>query len=79
MPFKRVDVLYPGAGAAHGTSVVEFADGNVAGVVADEDVAGAGVVVEAGAPRGAEVTAETAPARGTVELKIPADQRYNPS
>ena len=62
MSFKRVDVLNPGAGSARRAAVVELAHRDVAGVVADEDVAGAGVVVEAGAPGGAEVAAEAAPA-----------------
>ena len=75
MSFKRVDVLNPGAGSARGAAVVELAHRDVAGVVADEDVAGAGVVVEAGAPGGAEVAAEAAPARGTVKLKIPAERK----
>ena len=62
MSLKRVDVLYPGARAARRSAVVKLAHRDVAGVVADEDVAGAGVVVEAGAPGGAEVATEAAPA-----------------
>ena len=78
MPLQRVDVVHPVSPrtAAHAAAaVLELAHRDVAGVVADEDVAGAGVVVEAGAPRRAEVAAQPPPARGAVELEIPADRR----
>ena len=75
VPLERVDVLDAGPCAARGAAVVELADGDVAGVVADEDVARAAVVVEAGAPRRAEVAAQPPPARGAVELEIPAEQK----
>ena len=75
MPLKRVDVLHPGARSSRRAAVVELAHRDVAGVVSDEDVAGAGVVVEAGAPRSAEVPAEAAPARRAVKLKVPAERK----
>ena len=74
VPLECVDVMHAGPGGARGAAVVELADGNVAGVIADEDVARAAVVVEAGAPRRAEVAAQAPPARGAVELEIPAER-----
>jgi hypothetical protein len=66
---ERVDVLHAVAAA-----VVELADGDVAGVVADKDVAGALVVHHAGAPRAAQVAAQAAAAGSAVKLKIPENE-----
>ena len=62
MSLKRVDQL--------DTGPVHFADGDLAGVVADEDVLGLLVVLKAGAPRVAHVAADPPTGFRAVKLEI---------